>query len=263
MSYEQEQQVAKDQLDECIKISKIIYPCYKSVFDELISPLPKSIALLYASHEMGLAKVNGKKVPHLWLKTNYPEFSVMNLTGQKGRDDEVTRFNVHPFHPYSNVWAGQQSFQEDIKLVSKYLKDSGFVSFDNLFIGDQLSLIIFPRSIGCGTTRVLLKKAFDQKFAQRPIIAISEYLKKTSTNTDSYDGSQNTDVVRLRTIWASLMPLRAHELAFDNPLSEMALKPALNRNDKVIERPKDFYDKLDFYWNQAMKKGPCCEQETQ
>lgn len=258
-NYELMQQKAKEQLDDCLKVAPTIYKCYPSVFDTWDCPIPKSVALLYAAHEMGLAKINGKWVPKLWVKTYYPEYSIMNLTGQKGRDDEIGRFDVYPYHAYSNVWAGQMSFQENIKMVNKYLRDAGYIAFENLFVGDQISLILFPRAIGCGTTRVLLKKSFDQRFAQRPIIAISEFLKKTSTDTNSYDGAQSTEVVRLRTLWCSTMPLRAHELAIDNPLSELILKPAKPRDDKVLPLPVDFYTRTDYYYNKARKLGCCCE----
>lgn len=259
MSWVLMQQKAKEQVDDCIKISKIVHRCYPKTFDMWNSPIHKSVSLLYWTHESGIEKRDGVFVPKPWVMTNYPEIGGMALTAQSGRDDEVSRMNVYPFHPYSCVYAAQKSFEENIKLVSKYLINAGFNSFENLFVGDQISLILLPRAIGCGTTRVLLKKSFEDRFKKRPIIAIVKFLEKESTNTDSYDGQQNTDVVRLRVLWCCTMPLRAHELGLGEPLDTKRLESAKNRNSEVQAKPVDLYDRIDFYYEKEKKAGCQCE----
>jgi hypothetical protein len=246
MSWKEMQKQAKEQVDDCIVGAKeVVLVKYGKTLREFCSIIDPAILALYVWHES-----NGKP----FAKTLYPEWGLACLTGKFKLDDEIGRFNVFPFDPKSNIWAAQKSFEEGISPIGKHLTNAGFSDFNKLFIGDKITLLLLPRAIGYGCTKMLLRKSFAPKFKNRPIIAITEFISK---DPEIKCGVQESDVVKLRFLWCSTIVLRSEEVGISSPLKEKELKSVCRRPSDLISLPSDFYDNSRSYAIAASRKGYC------
>jgi hypothetical protein len=256
---------ANAQIDDCVLLAtKYVLPWWGATMHEFGTPIFGGVHALYAAHECAKKyRLDGKIVfaPARHVLTNYPEASICNLTCRKG-DDEVGRWNVQPYHVRSHLWAAQQAFWEGKAWVEPLLAKYGFVPFDQLAVYDQLSLLLLPRAVGIGCTKGLLRKAGDavrrlpkeHTYRILPVSRAELWLQRPNADTTPFDGSQTTEVVRLRFAWCTRIVLRQGELGLgDLPLS---LKPPVARPPDLVPMPKDFRANMKAYSNRARREGP-------
>jgi hypothetical protein len=250
---------ANEQVDWCLKLAtRYVLPWWGKTLAEFLAPIPPSVMALYAAHESAMKyKLNGTQVfaPARHVLTNYPEAGPCNLTCRQG-DNEVSRLRVHPYEVRSHFWAAQQAFWEGHGYINPKLTQCGFVMFDGLSVYDQLSLLLLQRAVGIGCTRGLLRKASLEpgRSDYLPVEAMETWLKRPGADTTPFDGSQTTEVVRLRFAWCTRMVLRSKELGIgDLPVT---LKPPAARPTDIIPMPKDFMANMKMYSAQARRQGP-------
>jgi hypothetical protein len=250
---------AHKQVDQCIVLAKkYVLPWYGASEAEFPRPIPPAVGVLYTAHESSTKwTYKGKTIfaPARFILTNYPEASLKNLTCRVG-DDEVGRFNVHPYDVRSHHWAAQQAFWEGRKYIAPKLRQYGFVEFDGLSVADQLVLLLLQRAVGIGCTRGLLRMASLEpgRVDYQPVAFMERWLQRSNADTSPFDGSQTTDVVRLRFAWCHEMVLRSREVGIgDLPV---ALKPPLPRPAGLMEMPADFMSQMKLYSARAKREGP-------
>jgi hypothetical protein len=235
----------KTQVDDCIKHSVEVLECYGSILKRFPFPIHPSILALYIWHES-----NNKR----WSLTNLPEFGLAMATCKYKIDDEVGRLNFNPADPVSHLWGIQQSFYEGVPVISRHLKNNGYIDFYDLSIPDQIVLLLAPRIYGYGCLKQLLKKSFTNKFARRPILAITEMLSDDDNKMGC--GVQSSDVVKLRWSWGTTIVLRAEEVGIGNPFDK--LQPPIVRTPDILPVPKDLYDNIKKYSRKAKQEGKLC-----
>lgn len=256
---------ANAQIDDCVLLAtRYVLPWWGATMAEWPTPIFGSVHALYAAHESAKKyRLGGKVVfaPARFLTTNYPEISIDNLTARKG-DDEVRRFGKHPYDVRSHFWAAQQAFWEGKAFVDPLLTKYGFAPFDQLAVYDQLSLLLLPRAVGIGCVRGLIRKAAtylkglpaEHTYRLLPVSRAEFWLQRPNADTTPFDGSQTTEVVRLRFAWCTRIVLRSREVNLgDLPLM---LKPPLPDPGNLVPLPKDFHARMAFYSRQARREGP-------
>lgn len=253
MTWDQIVKKANAQVEECIILAqKYVLPWWGKTLREFYSPIPPSVHALYIAHECSMKyRLDGKLVfaPGRHLLTNYPEVGPDNLTAKKG-DDEVRRWGKHPYDIRSHFWAAQQSFWEGKAWIEPILAKYGFPSFDTLYTQDELLLLLLPRAIGLGCTRGLLCKA--KLETQQDLRGIGVWLAGPNADTTPFDGSQTTDVVRLRYLWCRAMISQAWRLGI-GCLGTCAA-PVLDPGN-LLSLPKDFHANMKAYSRAAKNQG--------
>lgn len=250
---------ATKQVDQCLVLAaRYVLPWWGMSEAEFPCPIPPAVGALYTAHESATKwRYQGKLIfaPARHVLTNYPEASLKNLTCKVG-DNEVERFNVHPFHVRSHHWAAQKAFWEGRTYVNPKLQQYGFVEFDGLAVYDQIVLLLLQRAVGIGCTRGLLRKASQEPghTDYQPVKYMEQWLKQPDADTTPFDGAQTTETVRLRFAWCSMMVVRARELEIgDLPV---ALKPPLPRPEGILPMPRDFQKNMKAYARAARNQGP-------
>jgi hypothetical protein len=236
---------AKKSVDECIENSHKVLDCYGPILKRFPYPIHPSILALYIWHES-----NNQR----WALTKYPEFGLAMATCKYKIDDEVSRHNFDPADSVSHLWGIQQSFAEGIPVVSRHLVNYGYVSLSSLSVPDQIVLLLAPRIYGYGCLKQLLKKSFTNKYARRPIIAITEMLSNDDNKVKC--GVQSSDVVKLRWAWGTTMVLRAEEVGIGNPFDK--LQPPIVRTPDILPVPRGFYDDIEGFARKAKREGAKC-----
>lgn len=256
---------ANAQIGDCVLLAtKYVLPWWGATMAEWPTPIFGSVHALYAAHECSKKyRLGGKIVfaPARHVLTNYPECGPDNLTARKG-DDEVGRFGVHPYQIRSHFWAAQQAFWEGKAFVDPLLTKYGFCPFGQLAAYDQLSLLLLPRAVGIGCVRGLFRKAAaylkgrpaDHTYRLLPVSMMEQWLLRPDADTTPFDGSQTTEVVRLRFAWCTRIVLRSREVGIgDLPLT--VLPPPPDPGD-LVPLPKDFHARMAWYSQQARREGP-------
>jgi len=260
MSWETMRVKATKQVDDCITLAKrYVLPWYGVSEAEFPCPIPPAVGALYTAHESSAKwRYKGKLIfaPARYILTNYPEASLKNLTCKVG-DNEVSRWNVHPYDVRSHHWAAQQAFWEGRKYISPYLDKYGFVEFDGLSVYDQIVLLLLQRAVGIGCTRGLLRKASLEPghTDYQPVKYMGVWLQRPGADTTPFDGAQTTDMVRLRYIWCSEMVLRSKELGIGD-LPKALLPPLPRPATGIVPMPRDFMANMKAYSRAARNQGP-------
>jgi hypothetical protein len=244
MSWETMRAKAIQQVADCIVLAQnVVLKSYGATYYEFKDGFPASVEALYAAHESAGVR---------WVRTNYPEYGLHQLTGKVG-DNEISTLNVQPFDARSNIWASQQAFWKMQPLVAKALADNGYLIWECQPVAEQITLMLLPRAVGIGCTRGLLKQG--ALFRCAPTVAMQLYLESPTADTTPFDGAQTTDVVRLRFSWCQLMVQRSQAVGI-GPLPGALVKPSAARPAGLVTLPRYFVRDNDYYYAKAKAEGP-------
>lgn len=256
MSWETAVAKATKQIDDCVKIVlTFLLPTYGRSFYLFYKPIHPAVALLYAAHESG----RWNKTKKMWeclrfVKTYYPEIGLLQLTMRNG-DNEVVRIGVNPLDPYSHIWAAQEAFAEGGDLIEPALKKYGYQPLGYLSAQHATALLLLIRSVGIGCTRGLLRMGKTAGFDPiRPMHGIGAWLRKPTADTTPFDGSQDTELVRLRVAWCWQCVTRCSELGIGAVGDTIDLM-TIPRPDDAVPLPADFVANVDKYIREAKKEG--------
>lgn len=256
MSWQTAGAKATRQIDDCLKIVKtFLMPTYGFSFHVFPVPVHPAVAMLYAAHESGVWNKKLKRWECLrWVKTNYPEIGLLQLTMKRG-DNEVATWGIHPLDPHSHIWAAQESFAEGVDLTKKVLAQYGYKPFLQLSALHATALLLLVRSVGCGCTRGLLKMgARTAMDSYRPFHAMAAWLKRDDADTTPFDGAQDTETVRLRFLWCWQCCTRAPEIGIGH-IGEYVDLPDAPRPSGLMDLPADFQRNVATYIAAAKREG--------
>lgn len=258
MSWATQAARATKQIDDCLQnVQTFVLPTYGLSFQTFPQPVHPATAMLYCAHESGVWNKKLKRWECLrWCTTLYPEIGLLQLTMRQG-DNEVARCGVNPLDPHSHIWAAQKSFAEGIDLVAGCLKSCGYESFVRLSALHATALLLLIRSAGVGCTRGLLRAGARTALDPiRPFHSMAAWLQRAEADTTPFDGSQDTELVRLRFLWCWQCVARAAEVGVGSIGSLIGLSVSALPTG-LVTLPTDFFKNVDSYVTQAKREGFC------
>lgn len=256
MSWDTQAAKATKQVNSCVQNAKtFLLPTYGFSFYAFPIPVHPAVAMLYCAHESGRWNKKLKRWECLrWVKTYYPEIGLLQLTMRAG-DNEVGRWGINPLDPLSHVWAAQEAFAEGVDLTKKWLDQYGYKPFLQLSALHATGLLLLVRSVGIGCTRGLLKMGARTALDPiRPFHGMAAWLRRDDADTTPFDGSQDTELVRLRFLWCWQCVMRAAEVGIGAVGNEVEL-PDAPRPPGLLDLPRDFQRNVDQYIARAKREG--------